>query len=135
MVASGWRAGSTVLTRNGHDRFPAIATPLMIERCRLAQRVVEGAYFDSLDDLNFIKEPFIVVWTIRRSAVGLMAVDRAGFSHRPEPKMTSAESNQRHWQPASDGTSVQRPVCRGQGPEGQCKASINPAAAGQSAGS
>jgi len=51
----------------------------------------------------------------------------------PSPKTTSAESDQCQWRPVSDGTRVQRPVSRGQGPEGQCKASINPAAASQSA--
>jgi ATP-dependent DNA ligase len=37
--------GVRCFTRNGRDwadRFPAIATPLMIERCRLAQRVAKA---------------------------------------------------------------------------------------------
>ena len=67
----------------------------------------------------------------------MSAVDRAGFSHRPEPKTTSAQATSadgdlrptgpvsKGQRPRGQGPEGQRP--RGQGPEGQCKASINPA--------
>ena len=60
---------------------------------------------DSLGDLNFMGDG---------SAVGLSAVDRAGFSHRPEPKTTSAQAtsadgDQRPTGPVSKG---QRPRVR-----------------------
>ena len=82
---------------------------------------------DNFDDLNFIEEPLIVSGPFVVSAVELSAVDRNGFSYHPEPESDEHQRDQRRCQPASDGTCVQRPASRGQGPEGQCKASINPA--------
>jgi len=58
------------------------------------------ACFVSLGDLNFMQEHLIAVWTIRRIRCWISAVDRAGYSHRPEPKTTSATRDQCRWQPA-----------------------------------
>src|SRR5437763_16979125 len=48
---------------------------------------------DSLDDLHFMDEPMIIVWTIVGSTVQLSAVDRTVFSHLPQPKMTLVKAS------------------------------------------
>jgi hypothetical protein len=91
--------------------------------------IVEAATrIDSLDDLNFIKEPLITSGPF--VCIGCLNCRRLIETVSrtiPSPKVTSttvtsADADQRPTGPVSKG---QRP--RGQRPEGQRKASINPA--------
>ena len=61
--------GPRELTPRHNCRYSVFSWFVGGERCRLAIGLLRGrggACFDSLGDLNFMEEPLMVVWTIRR---------------------------------------------------------------------